>query len=247
MTEETQVGKIPTIEDKFWIELANKTTPDKSIERLDTHAKYLFSTVSIVGTLLTGFGIFSSSGANILRNPWFLLPVALACLSLALSMMGLTPKVDSLNRHDINSVRNYYNKLIIRRGRFIFWAGVTFSLSLLSVAVVLAYPLKPSPLTSAISVTLADADGKTKLTGKIDLQDLPPSGIAETEIVGHKDAGKNSQQTTLFKDISHADSSGKMTISVQLDQAKNYKWFVISSKITAHSKLVLEKRVEVKR
>lgn len=247
MTEKIQVGKIPTVEDKFWIEIANNTTPDKSIERLDTQAKFLFSTVSIIGILLTGFGIFGTGGSNVLRNPWFVLPVTLACLSLALSMIGLTPKVDSLNRHDINSVRNYYNNLITRRGRFIFWASITFSLSLLSVAFVLAYPLKPLPITSAISISLADTDGKTKLTGKIDLQDLPPSGIAETEIVGHKDNGKDSQQTTLFKDISHVDSSGKMTISVQLDEAKDYKWFVISSKITTNSKLVHEKKVEVKR
>jgi hypothetical protein len=247
MNGNTQVGKIPNEEDIFWIEMAGKITPEKSIERLDDHAKYLFSTISIVGTLLTGFGIFSCGETNVLHNPWIIIPVALACLSLALSMMGITPKVERLNRHDINSVRDYYNNQIIRRGRFIFWAGVAFSLSLLSVAVVLALPLKTPPVTSAISINLADADGKTKLIGKIDFQNMPLSGTADTEITGYKDAAKDSQKKTLLKDISHADPSGRMTIEAQLDQANDYQRFEISSKITDRGKIIHEKKVEVKR
>jgi hypothetical protein len=248
MTDDTHVvGKRPTAEDKFWITEAGKTTPESSIKRLDEHGKYLFSVVSIVGTLLTGFGIYSSAGANALRNPWLLLPVALACLSLALSMMGLTPKAEDVNLRDINSVRDYYHKLISRRGRFIFWAGVAFSLSLLSVAIVQALPLKSPSLAPAISVTFADAEGKTKLTGKIDFQELPRSGVTETNIIGYKDTDKSAQHATLFKDITHADSSGKATISAQLEPAKEYKRFVISSKVTSGGKLLYERELEVTR
>jgi len=247
MATELQVGKPPNAEDKFWMDVASKMTPEQSLGHLDTHGKYLFSTISIVGTLLTGFGIFSPSGAAVLRNPLLLLPVALACLSLTLAMMGITPKLDTVNRLDINSVRNYYNHLVRRRGRFIFWGGMVFSFSLLSVAVVTAVSLKPTPLTPAISVRLVGTGEKTTLTGKIELQELPRSGIVETEIVGHENAKKGPEQTILFKETTHADLSGKMTVSAELDRVQKYGWFVITSRVTSGTKLLCEKKVEVRR
>lgn len=247
MNTNTQIGRPPTAAEEMLIDAAGKLTPEKSIERLDTQGKYLFSTVAIVGTLLTGFGIFSPMGATVLRNPLILIPIALACLSLALAMIGITPKVHKLDIGEINSVRNYYNHIIRVEGIYIFWASLAFAISLLSVAVVLAVILKPLPLTSAISARLAGAGDKTTLTSKIELQDLPRSGIAETLISGFKDKEKGLQQTLLFKDVTRADQSGKMTIQSQLDNVKEYNWFVIDSKVTSDNKLLLEKTVEVRR
>jgi hypothetical protein len=247
MVTEAQVGKPPNEEDKFWIDVASKITPEQSLGHLDTHGKYLFSTISIVGTLLTGFGIFSPSGATVLRNPLVLVPIALACLSLALAMMGITPKLDTVNRLDINSVRNYYNRLIRRRGRFIFWGGMVFSLSLLSVAIVTAVSLKPTPLTPAISVRLIGAGEKTTLTTKIELQEVPRSGAAETQIVGYEDGKKGPQQSILFKETTRADQVGKMTVSAELDKLEKYKWFMITSKVMSGIEILCEKKVEVRR
>jgi hypothetical protein len=241
------VGKPPNKDDKFWIDIASKITPDKSVERLDTHGKYLFSTVSIVGTLLTGFGIFSPMGATVLRNPLIFLPVGLACLSLALAMMGITPMVHKLYLQDINSVRNYYNHLIRERGRFIFWGSVVFSLSLLSVALVTAASLKPAPLTPAISVRLMGTGEKTILTAKIELQELPRSGTAETQIVGYEDTKKGPQQSILFKETTRADQAGKMTVSAELDKLGKYKWFMITHKVMSGTEILCEKKVEVRR
>ena len=245
--EPEQRGIPPTAEDEFWIDVSRNITPEKSIERLDTHGKYLFSTVSVVGTLLTGFSIFNPLGATVLRNPLLLIPVGLACLSLAFSMMGITPKVSTVCRNDTNSVREYYNNLISHRGRFVFLAGVLFSLSLLSVAIVLVISLKPSPLTPAISVRLIGTGEKTMLTGKIELQDLPQSGTAETEILGYEDTANGSQPIILFKETTHADLAGKMTVSAELDQVQKYKRFVITSRVNSCSKLICEKMVEVRR
>lgn len=241
------VGRPPDAEDTFWLSVASKMTPDESIERLDTHGKYLFSTVSIVGTLLTGFGIFSPLGATALRNPWLFLPVALACLSLALAMMGITPRLGEVNRCDIYSIRKHYNDLIRRRGRFIFWAGVAFALSLLSVAVVLVFSLRPTPVTPAISVRLIGTGDKMMLTGKIEFQELPRTGVAETEILGFKDTKKEPKQTLLFKEISRADQAGKVSVSAELDQVTPYKRFVVQTKVRSGTKVLYEEKVEVTR
>lgn len=76
-------GRPPDKDDQYWLNQATNITPEKSIERLDAQGKYLFQTVSTVGTLLTGFGIFSPSGFAVMRSPWLVVPVLFACLSLA--------------------------------------------------------------------------------------------------------------------------------------------------------------------
>ncbi len=247
MVANPQLGKPPDAEDTFWLDVAAKMTPDKSIERLDAHGKYLFSTVSVVGTLLTGFGIFSPLGAAALRNPWFLFPVAFACLSLALAMIGITPQPDRVDRRDILSVRRHYNDLIQRRGRFVFWAGLAFALSLLSVGIVLVFFLRAAPVTPAISVRLIETGNKTTLTGKIEVQELPRSGLAETEILGLKGTKKGPEQTILFKDVSRADQAGKITVLAELDQVHSYERFVVQTKIKSHDKVLYEERVMLTR
>src|SRR2546425_11268919 len=109
------VGRAATPEDDFWLAVAKKMTPEKSMERLDAHGKYLFSTVSIVGVLLTGFGVFSPSLEAKGLTPLLLIPVLLVCISLAVAMMGISPRTDRVNRSDINSVRSHYNEQIRRR------------------------------------------------------------------------------------------------------------------------------------
>jgi len=58
----------PTVTDEVLSSAAKTLTPDKSLDRAESHAKYLFSTVTIFGTLLTGFGILSGNKA-IARDP----------------------------------------------------------------------------------------------------------------------------------------------------------------------------------
>lgn len=247
MNAATHVGKRPEEEDKFWLEAAKNITPEKSIERIDAHGKYLFGTVSIVGTLLTGFGIFSPLGATVLRSPWIVIPVILACLSLAFAMMGITPNLDRVYRRDIISIRNYYNNLIRRRGRFIFLGGVFFSLSLLSVAVVLAPSLNQSSLSPAISVRFIGAGEKAVLTGKIEFQQLPRLGMIETEISGYSDLKEGTEPTVLFKDISQADRLDNAIVSAELDQVEKYKKFVINCRFKSDAKVLYDKKVEIRR
>jgi hypothetical protein len=247
MGKEVQTGKPPNEEDKFWLQVANNISPEKSLERLDAHGKYLFGTVSVVGTLLTGFGIFSPSGAAVLRSTWIIIPVLLACLSLAFAMMGITPELSKVNRQDINSVREYYNNLIRRRGRFVFLGGLFFSLSLLSIVAVLPASLNVSSLSPTISVRLVGVGEKASLTGKIELQKLPRNAISETEILGYVELKEGIEPTILFSDISHADLAGNVIVSTELDQIQSYKRFVINCRIKSDARLLYDKKVEIRR
>ncbi|MGA2362991.1 MAG: hypothetical protein ABSG73_11095 [Candidatus Aminicenantales bacterium] len=245
MDEKTQIGRPPDEEDKYWLEQANTITPEKSIERIDAHGKYLFSTVSIVGTLLTGFGLFSPSGSAVLRTPWLVVPVLFACLSLALAMMGITPRLDKVSRRDIISIRNHYNNLIRKRGRFVFWGGVFFSLSLLSVAIILPTSLNTSDFNPTISVRFMGGGEKAVLTTKVEFQRLPRSGMIETNIFGYSDLKEGIKPTILFRDISQANRSGNTTVAAEQDQIQSYKRFVINCRVKSAAKLLYEKTVEI--
>jgi hypothetical protein len=244
---EVQVGEPPNDEDEFWLQVANNISPEKSLERLDAHGKYLFGTVSVVGTLLTGFGIFSPSGATVLRSIWIVIPILLACLSLAFAMMGITPELSKVNRQDINSVRKYYNDLIRRRGRFIFLGGLFFALSLISIVVVLPISLKVSSLSPIISVRLVGVGEKASLTGKVEIQKLPRNALSETEIFGYVDLKENIEPTILFSDISHADQAGNVIVSTELDQIKSFNKFVINCRVKSLATILYEKKVEIRR
>jgi hypothetical protein len=244
------VGSPPNTEEAYWIGAAKLMTPDKldaAVERLDAHAKYLFSTVSIVGTLLTGFSIFSPTGASILRNKLIFVPVGLACLSLALAMIGLTPWVRKICLSEPMSVRDYYDHVIRRRGIYISMGSTFFALSLLSIIFVTPYSTKPTPLTPLISVRLTGTDDKTILSSKVELQDLPRSGMAETEIAGYRDTTKGTQQSILFKDVTFADNSNKITVSAELDHVQKYSRFVITSRVKSGTSILCEKKVDVYR
>lgn len=247
MPDHIHIGEEPSEGDIFWTNVGKEITPEKSLQRLDTHGKYLFSTVAIVGTLLTGFGIFSPLKATTFLHPLLLVPVGLACVSLALAMMGITPKVRDVKRHDIISVRNYYDKLIRRRGYFIFGAGVTFALSLLSVAIVLVFFLRPTHVTPTLSIRLIGTGDKAVLSSKSEIEEMPRSGVAETEILGFKDTSEGPGQTVLFREISHADRAGKVTVSVELDQVQSYKKFVVQTKVKSGNKVLLEEKREITR
>jgi hypothetical protein len=243
------VGEHLNSEDLFWQKVADEMTPGKSLERLDSHGKYLFSTASIVGTLLTGFGIFGATVATIPHSPWLLIPLALACLSLALAMMGITPRSERVIRNDLFSVKDHYNSLIRRRGRFVFWAGVCFALSLLSVAFVLILSYRSSAAAATISTRLTGSENNAKLTGKVEFDGLPRAAIAETEILGFVKEKKNIEvkPVRLFNDISHADSAGKLTISVELEQLCAYERFQIQAKIKSGYRTIREEKVELRR
>lgn len=244
-------GLPPTEEDRFWLNAVSQDTPDKSLERVDAFGKYLFTSVATVGSLLTGFGIFKPETGALLKNPLFLIPVALACLSLSLAMMGITPRPGEVDRQDPESIRDYYNRLIRRRGRFVFWAGVTFALSLASAAGAIFLAAGPPAIHPSISVKLEKTDKGDRLTARIDYPQLAPSAIARTSITAvPKPVPKQPRgpaSAVLFFESSRPDQSGKVTISAALEQLRNYERFLVSAEVLDQGRVVDREVVVVPR
>lgn len=232
-------GQPPTAQDQFWLDLAKDESPSKSIERLDSYGKYLLGTVSVVGTALTGFGIFSPGAAGALHSGWFLVPVGLACASLALAVMGITPQVHKIKLREINSIRQYYARLILWRGWSITFAGWLFAASLASTAAVMVLDTSRS-LQPAISIRLSGEGDAATLSATVKFVNLPGSGQAETDILGYR-ADKNAPPVSLFKDVSQGDATGNLSLSAEgLSKLKDYKQLVVRTRITSDGKLLYD-------
>jgi hypothetical protein len=247
MEEDVVVGRPPTTEERYWLQAAKTVTPDKmdeSVQRLDAHGKFLFSTISVVGTFLAAFGVFSPIGAVILRTKWLLLPSAMICGSLALAMMGLTPILRKVCPYEPTSIASYYNHVIRYRASFITLASILFAVGLLSIAGVTAVALSPLPLSPTISARLSGAGDKTALKSKIEFENVPPKSVVESEIFG---TGETGTQILLFKDLSTADLSGKVVILADLDRVQDFVKFQIGTEIISSGKIIYRRQVEIRR
>jgi len=236
---QTVKGLPPTAQDQFWLDLAKDESPAKSIERLDSYGKYLLGTVSVVGTALTGFGIFSPGAAGALHSKWFLVPVGLACASLALAVMGITPQVHKIKLREINSIRQYYARLILWRGWCITFAGWLFAGSLASAAAVMVL-INSAGLQPAISVRLSGEGDSATLSATVTFANLPASGEAQTEILGYRPE-KGAQPVSLFSDVSHGDSMGNLSLLAEgLSKLQDYSQLVVRTRVTSAGNVLYE-------
>src|SRR5690349_6693348 len=69
----------PDKRDQDWLDLAAELTPVKSLGRIDLAATRVMSTVTILGALITGFGIYTSGYPTAPRGArWFALGATIA-------------------------------------------------------------------------------------------------------------------------------------------------------------------------
>lgn len=239
------VGSTPSDEENFWFDVAIKDTPDQSLTRLDTYGKSLFGSVATIGTLLTGFGVLKPEAAAALKNPWLLLPVGLACLSLAFAVMGTVPRTGEINRSDIDSIRLYYNNLIRERGKYIFLAGATFACGLFSVAVVLLLGPRfsdPSPITS---FRIERSEKSVKLVGRFEMEGLVPSSIGQITIKGFTGRSAESAQPLLVA-ASRPNASGRLVLDTSLDRVALYKRFLVGVEVRARDRLLYHDELDLR-
>ena len=239
------VGQRPGVLDRVLLDEAKKLSPENSMTRLDTHGKYLFATVSVVGTLLTGLGVFSPSA----RTPtvWLLLPIALACVSLALAMMGITPRTAELNTQSLTDLRAHFNRQLRRRGRFITAAGITFALSLLSVGVVLLVSSHGGDPIASRSLRLSRKGDTTTLSSNIEMRSLPQTASIEAEVFGLTDGKDGERRTPLFLDITRPDTVGSLTVAAELTTVVPYDRYLLRARLTSDSMVLFHDSLIVPR
>jgi hypothetical protein len=209
------VGRVPALADEIWEAAAKSLSPDKSLERIETQARYLFSTVTVFGTLLTGFGLFST-GTRLGGDPRALLwPTVLVCLSLSLSMFALTPSTGRVNVNDLIEVRSYFARRLLLRGVAIFIAGLLFAAALLVVVPVVAHTTTIDRPTTTVTMKQAHTKEGDDVSASIKVQTLPSGADVDITAVAIGAAG----ETPIFRQHALRRDGGE--ISAEFSMAVN--------------------------
>lgn len=215
-------GRPPTAADQVWIEARKEVAPAKSLARIQEHAKYLFTLVASLSTLLTGLGVVT---AGSLPHPgWVILPLALVCASLALAMYALTPRVSSVAVDNLASVRTHYSSAIRGRGNALFLAGLLFALALLSFAAVFPLLTKKAPPVQPVIAAhpvmkLSGIPGNRCVTAEVALSGLPHGTWTEVHLAGLKAEGQ--RWVPLASQVAYGSAEGK--VEVQLASTASYR------------------------
>lgn len=145
MTERIQDVRPPTPEERVLAEASKSLDPERSLERVETAAKFVFANVAAVATVLSGLGFVTNVGGALDRGPQMFgapLPVVLVAGSLILATVALTPAIRKVRRNSLTSVARYYERQILRRG----------------TSAILAMVLLAVGLAAAVDVAADDAD-----------------------------------------------------------------------------------------
>lgn len=218
----------PTATDQILSTAAKTLAPDKSLERAESQAKYLFSTVTIFGTLLTGFGLLSGNKAIANQPALLTVPLALICISLALSMYVLTPRRGVVNLDNLVDVERYFGKLIQSRGRVILVAGILFALALISVIPIMAIA-NQNRINATLTAKATRATDSDNISATFKYEGLPPGSQATVTAIATRTDGTT---IPVFEQISKSQGGGDFSGDIAVPEKTEVKLLTIRAKAT---------------
>jgi hypothetical protein len=164
------VGRDPTLSELLLGEEEKRLGPGASLERLETHAKYLFSIVAIVGTLIAGFGLVKTDHAGV----WVAVPVSLVSISLACAIVAITPKHHVVEGDSLTKLQEHYRELLRTRGLLIRAAGIAFAAALLTTPFAFWLGMRDVPtITGAAVLKVTRSAAGDTLDERVELTNIP--------------------------------------------------------------------------
>jgi hypothetical protein len=158
-------------EDRVWVNLAAELTPAKSLERVDTATDRVVRTVTIIGTLLGGLGVFGATKPSVSGPARWLTIAAVACAALAVAC-ALAAQILTITRHlnpeNLAAVRAWYKRRIDTRGyptRAATFLLLTGGVLAGAAAIVALATATPDQATIAVTRALDNATVTTPGTG----------------------------------------------------------------------------------
>jgi len=173
------VGRQPTASERVLIDDTKRFSPSSSLERLDTHAKFLFGTVATIGTLMAGVDLFKPDHPSL----WIALPVGIIALSLACAVTAITPRHYQVDATDLTALREHYDALLTRRGLWIRAAGSLFAIALLCTPFVFWEGARtPPPIAGGATVKITRTDAGDTANAAVELSNVPPGSTVKTTL-----------------------------------------------------------------
>jgi hypothetical protein len=174
--------------------LAAELTPAKSLQRLDTATARVLSTVTVVASLLTGFGLLAA-GLSFLTAPGRVLAgiaVGLAFLAVVAALAAQTVTISrGLNTNNLRAVDYWYRRRFQRRAPLTRAASVSLVLAAAAAGAAALVTLtggRASTPTLAVTRTTTPASPATSgspampststVTGDVTFRGLDPGQVA---------------------------------------------------------------------
>ena len=209
------IGRRPTPQESGLVSAAAALAPEKPLARLDEFGKYLLGLASLAATLFTGFGIMTADSVS--SSPWFLVPAFLFCVALGLAVSGITPRPGSVKVNDLNDVQRHYTSLVTNRGRFVWWAGLTFAAAIFTVPLAFFMAKGPDLLETNVglrpSAFLTQSD-KLSLAGAVEVKGIQRGQCVRTRVTGPGAA-------VLLDDFTYPDVAGNAKITLNVSQIQS--------------------------
>jgi hypothetical protein len=105
--------------DRTWATLARELTPAQSLQRMDTATDRVVRTVTIIGTLLGGFGVFGAAKPTVSGAARWITAGAVVCAAAAVAC-ALAAQILTISKHvnpeNLAQVRAWYKRRIETRG-----------------------------------------------------------------------------------------------------------------------------------
>lgn len=233
-------GQEPTQEDSFWLGVAaDDLRPDKSLQRISDRVGFIFTNLTLAGTVLAGAGILIGGEAGRHPNPRMLFfLIVLVFASAASALLANLPSMRSeINPSDPDAIRSYYQGAVRWKG----WCA-RIALLLFSAALVLAFVLvigtaaRSSP-TAQLSVvwTPANTGSSGELVATVNAAGLSEGSTGETTVTG---SGPGAVSVLLARGKSQAGPDGTLTFSADIKTASAFSSVVLSVTVTANGKTI---------
>ncbi|MCW2701728.1 MAG: hypothetical protein JWQ45_3263 [Blastococcus sp.] len=216
---EVHTGRPPTPDERYWAAAGEELTPLKSLERIDSKAGFVFGNVTLVGTILTGFGLATGTSGRFADHPGpastaLALIVVAVLLALAANLPSFRRRIDPA---DIVQVERFYRTNIGIRGWLTRVALLCFTGALLLAAWLVSQVASAAPETSLALQWRDDGEGARNVVGRVVATDLPPAAEMETVLVSQ--VSDDEEEQVLAEDHSDADGTGSVTVTVEVGAA----------------------------
>jgi hypothetical protein len=237
-------GQLTPQEQQYW-DAAADLSPDKSLNRIDDLARFVFANVAVVGTILAGFGLFTGAAQTLQRGPSLLgLPLTIAFVagSLVLAIGALFPSLSGVNPGELDTVKGFFRREIPRRGICAMLALTLFACAVISAAAVAVTDAAPQQRAPAISLQLTGTGPGVKLAMHSQVAGLPQGSLMTTSAVARR--GRKSR--ALCQGVSRVDASGAATIDCQT-AAGSFRVYTVTTRVTQAGRTLQSNTVSVTR
>lgn len=198
---------------KRWQVAAAELAPAKSYARLMDNGRFVITTVSTVGVLITGFGLIGADRLSDSPGPRVLAAAAVA-IAVAAILFALWPLLavrKDINLDNLAEVKAFYNDGL-RKSKLITAAGRTLALALACAGVAGSWAAVESgagaPQSIAASVTVLADLKNTKVHATASLAGLPPGARVRLRLTAE---APGQRDRTVIAGAAEVGGDGKAT------------------------------------